>query len=117
MSAPGPELKKRRFRIAFSFAGEQRGFVAKTAAILARELGGEEVILYDKYHEAEFARHDLGIYLAELYGGDSDLIVPVLCQAYDAKRWTGWEWIQIYSLLTSADGHRVMPSRFGLAVV
>jgi tetratricopeptide (TPR) repeat protein len=101
----------RRFRIAFSFAGEKREFVAKVAALLAEGFG-EDAILYDKYHEAEFARHDLGIYLPKLYSEQSDLIVPVLCGDYDHKRWTGWEWVHIYSLLTKKDGHRVMPCRF-----
>jgi tetratricopeptide (TPR) repeat protein len=104
------ELTK-RFRIAFSFAGEKRDFVEKVAAILAR-LFGREHILYDKYHEAEFARYDLGIYLPKLYGEQSALIVPVLCPNYDLKRWTGWEWIHIYGLLTKDDGRRVMPARF-----
>ena len=106
----------KRFRIAFSFAGEKRDFVAKVAVILARRFGEEE-ILYDKFYEAEFARYDLGIRLPILYGEQSDLIVPVLCPAYDAKQWTGWEWIHIYGLLTKTDGHRVMPSRFGHAHV
>lgn len=38
----------RRFRVAFSFAGEKQ-------------------ILYDEYHSGEFARADLGIYLPDLY--------------------------------------------------
>src|SRR5919107_2937329 len=101
----------KRFRIAFSFAGERRDFVAQVAAILAERFG-EDAILYDKYHEAEFARHDLGIYLPKLYGEQSDLIVPVLCPNYDAKLWTGWEWLHIYGLLTRSDGQRVMPTRF-----
>ncbi len=105
------ETKEKRFRIAFSFAGEKRDFVEKTAQILA-QLFGKDKILYDKYHEAEFARFDLGIYLPKLYGEQSDLIVPVLCKNYDQKRWTGWEWVHIYSLLTNIDGLRVMPSRF-----
>ena len=71
--------------------------------------------MYDKYHEAEFARFNLGIYLPQLYGEQSELIVPVLCANYDQKRWTGWEWVHIYGLLTKADGHRVMPSRFDYA--
>ncbi|OAI16147.1 MULTISPECIES: TIR domain-containing protein [Methylomonas] len=104
----------KRFRIAFSFAGEKRPFVEQTAQLLA-EIFGKEKILYDKYHEAEFARFNLGIYLPKLYGEQSELIVPVLCQNYDQKRWTGWEWLHIYSLLTKADGHRVMPSRFDYA--
>lgn len=107
--------RKRRFRIAFSFAGEKREFVAQAAALLANRFA-EHDILYDKFHEAEFARHDLGIYLPKLYGEQSDLIVPVLCPNYDVKRWTGWEWLHIYGLLTKADGFRVMPSRFERAM-
>ncbi len=102
----------RRFRIAFSFAGEVRDFVAKTAAILAKEFG-EEAILYDKYHEAEFARWDLGTYLTKLYSHEADLIVPVFCPAYSGKSWTEREWSHIHGfLINKADGHRVMPARF-----
>lgn len=104
----------KRFRIAFSFAGEKREFVEKVARILADQFD-EDKILYDKFHEAEFARYDLGIRLPMLYGEQSDLIVPVICPNYDVKRWTGWEWVHIYGLLTKADGHRVMPSRFEYA--
>ena len=107
-------MSTKRFRIAFSFAGEKRDFVRQVADLLAARFGPDK-ILYDKYHEAEFAVFDLGIKLPKLYSKQSDLIVPVLCPDYDAKRWTGWEWVHIYSLLTKADGHRVMPSRFGYA--
>ncbi|MBE7384755.1 MAG: tetratricopeptide repeat protein [Leptolyngbya sp. SIO1E4] len=107
-------MSTRRFRIAFSFAGEKRAFVKAVAAILAEQFG-EDKILYDEYHEAEFARYNLGIYLPQLYGEQSDLIVPVLCPRYDVKRWTGWEWTHIYGLLTRADGPRVMPCRFEYA--
>ena len=57
-------MSAKRFRIAFSFAGEKRDFVAEVAAILAERFG-EDKILYDKYHEAEFARRDLGLLSAE----------------------------------------------------
>lgn len=108
------DMSSRRFRIAFSFAGEKRDFVAKVADILAAHFT-QDKILYDKYHEAEFAIYDLGIRLPKLYGEQSDLIVPVLSPNYDVKRWTGWEWVHIYGLLTKADGHRVMPCRFEYA--
>lgn len=108
-------MNTKRFRVALSFAGEKRDFVEKVAAILAQRFG-ESAVLYDKFHEAEFAVYDLGIRLPKLYGEQSDLIVPVLCPAYDAKRWTGWEWVHIYGLLTKAVGHRVMPSRFERAI-
>ena len=45
-------MSMKRFRIAFSFAGEKRGFVSDVAAILAARFT-EDKILYDKYHEAE----------------------------------------------------------------
>lgn len=105
------EMPTKRFRIAFSFAGEKRDFVDAVARLLAEQFG-ESAILYDKFHEAEFARHDLGLYLPKLYGEQSDLVIPVLCPRYDAKRWTGWEWLHIYGLLTKADGRHVMPCRF-----
>ena len=70
-------MSPKRFRIAFSFAGEKRDFVEKVAAILATRFG-EPAILYDKYHEAEFARYDLGIYLPKLYREEADLIVAVI---------------------------------------
>ena len=104
-------MSPKRFRIAFSFAGEKRGFVQQVAEVLAGCFG-KETILYDKYFEAEFAVFNLAIKLPKLYGEESDLIVPVLCEKYDDKLWTGWEWVHIYSLLTKQDGHRVMPSRF-----
>jgi len=91
---PSGSTSPKRFRIAFSFAGEKRDVVERVAALLAERFGND-AILYDKYHEAEFARYDLGIYLSPLYGEQSDLIVPVLCPAYDAKRWTGWEWVHV----------------------
>jgi hypothetical protein len=47
----------RRFRIAFSFAGEKRDFVAQVAALLAARFT-QDKILYDKFHEAEFRRMD-----------------------------------------------------------
>jgi hypothetical protein len=50
-----------------------------------------------------------------LYGEQSDIIVPVLCAGYEKKRWTGWEWVHIYSLLTREEGKRVMPCRFDYA--
>src|SRR5882762_2540160 len=104
-------MSTRRFRIAFSFAGEKRAFVAEVAAILAGHFG-EHQILYDNYHEAEFARRDLGIYLPELYHKGSDLVVVVVCPRYDEKEWTGLEWTAIHDLLKKRQDNEVMLCRF-----
>jgi len=103
---------KRRFRVALSFAGEKREYVKDVAQYLSEKLGGEATILYDKYHENEFARFKLDGYLPALYGQDSDLIAVFLCEDYDAKRWTGLEWQEIEKLKGRDDYWRVMPHKF-----
>ncbi len=106
----------KRFRVAISFAGEKRDYVARVATILAGRFG-RSAILYDQYHEAEFARSDLGFYLPRLYREHSDLIVVVLCPDYEANEWCGLEWNAIFDLLKSRRNEEVMLLRFGHALV
>lgn len=110
-SSTPPLVKEKRFRIAFSFAGEKRDFVSKVAAILAAKFG-EDKILYDKYHEAEFARSDLAFYLPDLYEQEADLIVAVFCPDYERKEWCGLEWNAIFGLLKRRRIDEVMLARF-----
>lgn len=109
-------MSAKRFRIAFSFAAEKREFVARVADLLAKRFG-EAAILYDKYHEAEFARRDLGIYLPELYHNESDLVVVVACANYDGKEWCGLEWTAIHDLLKQRKDDDVMLSHFDRATI
>ena len=106
----------KRFRIAFSFAGEKRGFVEKVAGLLAQSFG-EEAILYDKFHEAEFSRVRLGRYLPKLYHQQSDLVVVVICRDYEGKEWCGLEWDAIFDLLKQRHESEVMLSRCDYAIV
>ena len=101
----------KRFRIAFSFAGENREFVSKVAQTLAARFG-EDAILYDRYHLAEFSRHRLTSYLPGLYEKESDLIVAVLCAGYEGKEWCGLEWDAILGLLKRRKTAGVMLTRF-----
>jgi tetratricopeptide (TPR) repeat protein len=105
-------MTARRFRVALSFAGEKREFVAQVAAILARRFG-EAAILYDKYHAAEFSRSDLAFYLPDLYENQADLVVAILSPDYDPKEWCGLEWNAIYGLLKKRQTGEVMLARFG----
>jgi tetratricopeptide (TPR) repeat protein len=106
-----PDDKPKRFRIAFSFAGEKREFVANVARILADRFG-EDKILYDKFHEAEFARARLGRYLPRLYHEESDLVVVVICGDYANKEWCGLEWDAIFDLLKKRREDEVMLANF-----
>ena len=109
-------MTSKRFRVAFSFAGEKRKFVADVASILSTRFG-QAAILYDKYHEAEFARRDLGFYLPDLYHKHSDLIVVVLSADYPGKEWCGLEWAAIFDLLKQRRDDEVMLCRFNHANV
>jgi len=100
----------KRFRVAFSFAGEKRDFVAELPAILAARFG-EERILYDKFHAPEFARSNLTFHLTRLYCEEADLVVAVLCPDYAQKKWCGLEWNAIYGLINDGGVSTVMLAR------
>jgi hypothetical protein len=112
MTLPG----KKRFRVAFSFAGEKRAYVAEVANILSQSFS-QAAILYDKYHEPEFARSDLGLYLPGLYHDESDLVVVVVCPDYEPQEWCGLEWKAIFDLLKKRKDSEVMLCRFDHATV
>lgn len=101
----------KRFRVAFSFAGEKRSFVSKVADILAKQFG-REAILYDKFHEAEFSRPKLAFHLTNLYKSEADLVVCVFSKEYSEKEWCGLEWLTIYSLVKQRADSSIMLSRF-----
>src|SRR5437879_5747516 len=111
-----PATSAKRFRIAFSFAGEKRDFVGKVADMLAKRFG-KEAILYDKYFEAQFARSDLGIQLPELYHKESDLVVLVISRDYESKEWCGLEWTAIHALVKERKAEDVMLCRFDHALI
>jgi hypothetical protein len=101
----------KRFRVALSFPGEHREFLAEVANGLARDLGQERVF-YDKYYEAELARPDLDTYLQKIYHDDSDLIAVFLCAEYEKKDWCGLEWRAIRDLIKKRNSSAIMPFRF-----
>ncbi|OHX35213.1 hypothetical protein BJL95_01320 [Methylomonas sp. LWB] len=104
--------KSHRFSIALSFPGEHRTFVKQVADILAEKFG-EDGVLYDDYHDAEFARPDLDVYLPNLYRTESELIVLFLCPVYPQKRWCRLEWRHIRQLIATLDSDRVFFLSFG----
>lgn len=91
-------LEKKRFKIALSFPGEYRESVIEKIALGLANNFSEEDILYDMFHQAEFARMDLDIYLQNLYRNQSELIVVFLCKDYSTKPWCGVEWRAIRDL-------------------
>jgi hypothetical protein len=100
-------MNSRRFTVALSYPGEHRKFVSEVSGYLAERFGKPR-ILYDKYHEAEFARPNLDVHLPSLYRTESDLIAIFLCSEYAKKRWCNLEWRSIRQLIQTADEDRIM---------
>ena len=96
-----------RFAIGLSFPGEKREIVEEIATSLAAHCERER-ILYDKFHEAEFAQPDLDVYLPNLYRTQCELIVLFLCAEYATKRWCKLEWRYIRQLIATTEQHRIM---------
>jgi RNA polymerase sigma-70 factor (ECF subfamily) len=102
----------KRFRIAVSFAGQKREFVDQLACILAKKFG-EDAVLYDRFHAAEFARADFAAHLPELYHKQADLVVAVICK--DPGKWIGLDWRALLSLRTKRHVNELIFCRFDRA--
>lgn len=96
-----------RFDVALSFPGEARDLVADIAASLANDLGAERV-LYDRFHEAEFARPNLDTHLQRLYRHESRLLVVFVGSDYERKEWPGLEWRAIRDMIKEREDSRLM---------
>lgn len=103
-----------RFLISLSFAGEIRDFVEQVAERLA-ELFGQEKVLYDRFHEAEFSIARLNRYLPKLYHDETELAVAVFSSAYPEREWCGLEWDALFDLIAKKKEGKVMLCRFNHA--
>ena len=86
-----------------------RNIVSPIAEKMATYCGErEDLVLYDLFHQPEFARPDLVKYLPSLYA-DCELIVAFLCKDYTEREWCRAEWEIIYNIARDADQcHRIM---------
>ena len=101
----------KRFRVALSFAGERRSFVAAVADALTKEMPKSQVF-YDKWYEAELTRPNLDTYLQKVYRDDSELIAFFVDKDYEHKQWCGLEWRAVRDLLKHKEESSIMPFRF-----
>ncbi len=104
------------FKIAMSFPGERRAYVAQVVDALRHALG-PDTIFYDYDYQAQLARPNLDILLQRIYRDRSELIVVFLCKEYSDKQWCGLEWRSIRDIIKSKADERVMFVRFDDAPV
>ena len=109
------DIQSKRFKVALSFAGEQRGFVERVAERLGSRLGQSHVF-YDHYYQAELARFNFDTYLTNIYLHESDLIVVFLSADYERKDWCGLEWRVVRDLIKRRHDADIMPFTFDGAI-
>ena len=105
------DVQSKRFRVALSFAGEQRAFVEGVAGHLTTGLG-EGRVFYDRYYTAKLARFNFNTYLTNIYLNESDLIVVFLSADYEQKDWCGLEWRVVLDLSKRRHDADIMPFTF-----
>jgi hypothetical protein len=104
------------FKVAMSFPGERRAYVAEVVGAL-RQVVGPDSIFYDYDYQAQLARPNLDTFLQDIYRNRSQLIVVFLCAEYAQKQWCGLEWRAVRDIVKAKEDDRVMFIRFDDAPV
>jgi hypothetical protein len=99
------------FKVALSFPGEKRAYVADVVGALRPHLGPDS-IFYDHDYQAQLARPNLDSLLQNVYRNQSELVVVFLCAEYAQKEWCGLEWRAIRDIVKSKRDDQVMFVRF-----
>ncbi len=110
--ATASKIDTHRFKVALSFQGECRPYVAEVAKELEIRLGKGSVF-YDAYYEPELARPNLDVLLQGIYHDNSELVAVFLSKDYASKEWCGLEWRAIRDLMKKKNDHRIMLLRLG----
>jgi serine protease AprX len=105
----------KRFVFGISYPGTHRKLISDVVYKLrpTAKLKREQ-ILFDLFHEAEFARPDLGKYLPRLYETQCELVVVFLGGDYRKSKWCGLEWEVIREVIKRGGGDNIMPLRLDL---
>lgn len=104
------------FKVALSFPGEHREYVAAVASEVKKRLGAGAVF-YDRDFTAQLARPNLDMLLQRIYLNNSELVVVFLCSDYEAKDWCGLEWRAIRTIIKNKNDYAIMFMRFDNADV
>jgi len=107
-------LDKLKFKVAFSFAGENRSYVKTVKDFLQKELE-EGDIFYDEDFTSQLAIPNMDILLQNVYHNNSDLVVIFLCSNYEEKEWCGLEWRAIRDLIKQRQDQSIMLLKFDAA--
>jgi hypothetical protein len=102
-------LSNRRFQIAISFAGAQRGYAER----LAKALQSRGVaVFYDSFFRHEILGKDLTEYLHRVYAVESNFVAMLISNDYVNRIWTKHERRSAMSRALKENGEYILPIRF-----
>ncbi len=99
--------KMNEFKVAFTFSGENRGYVEAVAVELESKIGKGN-LFYDNFFQAELARINLDVFLQDIYHNKSDFIVVFLSRTYEHKQWCGLEWRSIRDMIKRKQSDKII---------
>ena len=81
----------RKYAIGISYQSKMTQFARYLAKALAEQLGGEQHVFFDKFHQNEFVGADAKSKLTRIYCDEVDLVVPLFSADYNQGDWpTRW---------------------------
>lgn len=104
-------LRELSFKVALSFPGERRAYIASVVAALRPHLPADS-IFYDYDYQAQLAVPNMDALLQDVYRNRSDLVVVFLCEKYAHKQWCGLEWRVVRDMIKQREDEKVMLVRF-----
>jgi RES domain-containing protein len=81
-------MSQKKFKVALSFAGENREYVSQVASIL--RMSGISVF-YDEFEQADLWGKELIEFLEKIYGYESEYVMMFISKDYLIKIWTNHE--------------------------
>ena len=105
-----------KFKVAFSFPGEKRKYVARVVELLRPHLP-KDSIFYDHDYKSQLAKPNLDTLLQNIYRYNAELIVVFLCSEYSKKDWPGLEWRAIRDIIKVKENEKIMFVRFDNAII
>lgn len=102
-------MRKTKFDIALSFAGEQREYVDQVANILNQK--GISTF-YDKFEEANLWGKNLYDYLTDVYMNQARYTIMFISEDYSSKLWTDHERQSMQARAFQESSEYVLPAKF-----
>jgi hypothetical protein len=102
-------MRKTKFDIALSFAGEQREYVDQVANILNQK--GISTF-YDKFEEANLWGKNLYDYLSDIYMNQAKYTIMFISVDYSRKLWTNHERQSMQARAFQESSEYVLPAKF-----